>query len=213
MVNTRTTRLYRELAEQSPTAQDRNDVHFCEVSSEDFLRFISVAARSAEVGPVGTQYEKRIEKDLLQGEPKIYLVGIRVEQRLVAAMSYGVHSLPRGAGLSMRIDLVMTRPNCRGKGLGSAVMAHSVLRVLDSYRKSFTHLSVIAQHPVVGHFVERLGCNRISAVSHPIYEAHLDDARRETWYRWCDAMVHRIIDALARDQTRWWESNDTRGLR
>jgi GNAT superfamily N-acetyltransferase len=184
--------------------------YVCKIVDVEPAEFRSMAAqfaRSQDVGPVGSQYEERIRAGTLAGEPEVGLLGIRAEETLLCAMSYGIHTLPRDRGYSARIDLVITRPNCRGRGLGGVVMSAFFRKMFEQHGEKLVHFSVVAQHPAIEHFVVRNGFHRFEGAQAPIFELHVDEALRSALDRKSSALIHSRFDLLAEETSAWWKSD------
>ena len=174
--------------------------------SATFFDFARHFARSPEAGPVGSQYESRLRRGELAGEPRLSLLGLWVESHLVAAMSSGLHTLPRGHSLSGRIDLVLTHQRCRGRGLASLLMSQYLVDLIDTQRERVAHLSVVAQHPAIARFVEAMGYEPFMKADAPIFEKRLDDVSRKQLYLKARAARNRLKDKLAIDDSGWWNT-------
>lgn len=142
--------------------------------AEDFFRLARRAAFAEEAGGwVGSQYEKQI----LAGEGSVGTIGLYGCDQLVGAMSWGEHRLPRG-GVSGRIDLVITEPGYRGLGIAKITMGTFVHDTEQRHGTGLEHLSVIAQHPAIGHIVRGWGFVATQCGSAPLHQIGLDGPKR-----------------------------------
>ena len=189
-------------------------LQFVEPTCADFLTLARQFARSTEAGPVGSQYEERLWRGDLSGEPELGLLGVGVESELLCALSYGYHVLPRNHEVSARIDLVITRARNRGRGLAALVMAEFLHRSIVRFAGRLAHLSVVAQHPAIETFVRRIGYTPLPNMSAHIFELHLrDDEARSALDRRLRALVTARLDVLAELRDQWWTeaSSDSGG--
>ncbi len=142
----------------------------------EFLRF----AEEHSFDPVdGTRIKSQYSAALLSAAPESGAIGLRGCGDLVAAASYGIVGLPQPNAVSARIDVVVTPPHCRGRGLARAAVGTLLLRFIDQFADRLRHVSVVAAHPTIGRIVEALGFTdaKIGTKS-PVLHRTIDDHTR-----------------------------------
>jgi len=133
----------------------------------DFLRMLSRVGRSAEVGPVASQYAERLRAD----DEMVGAFALVTCESRPAAISYGIHKSPRG-GMSARLDTVLVDPKIRRGGVGALVMALLFERLLTDLGEDLINISTMAVHPAVAHVVEAAGFERAPGRT-PLYSMRL----------------------------------------
>lgn len=124
------------------------------VDGAEFLRF----ADQYSFDPSdGSRIKSQYATELASAREGIGALGIRACGDLVAAASYGTVPLPRAKALSVRIDVVVTAPPCRGHGLARALLGALLTRFIDEHGTHVEHFSVVAVHPTIKHIVESIG--------------------------------------------------------
>jgi GNAT superfamily N-acetyltransferase len=128
----------------------------------------------SEHGVIASQYEK----ELTAQSPGVGAIGVLTCGTLVGGLSYGTVPLPR-EGVSGRLDVVVTNPVLRGKGIGSILVAGFVGEMYRLHGDALRHLSTVAMHPAVERCVVALGFERADVGPNvPLFQVNLDEKRR-----------------------------------
>ncbi len=136
------------------------------VRGRRFLEWSTRWGRSAEAGPVSSQYRDELQSEAEHVEAHaLYACG-----KPVGAFTVGFHPLPRG-GLAGRLDLVLSDPTLRGRGVGGLMMACFVDTCLRRTAPEVSLLSAVAVHPSVRHVLGgAFGFEPASVGDVPLYQ-------------------------------------------
>ena len=123
---------------------------------------------------ISSQYERELAADAAD----VGALGVLACGKLVGALSYGIVRLPRD-GVAGRLDVVVTDPVCRGKGIGSILITGFVGELHRRHGDELRHLSVVAMHPAVERSVAALGFEAADVGPNvPLFQVALDGKRR-----------------------------------
>jgi GNAT superfamily N-acetyltransferase len=138
-----------------------------DVDPETFLGMVHHhTASDATEGGLHSQYEK----ELRRGDPSVRVLGLSACGTLVGAVSFGSHDLRLEPDtIGGRIDVVVTKPHCRGLGVGSVLVAVAAQRLVAVHGERLRHLSTIAVHPTIASLAEQLGFERVPTGKVPLY--------------------------------------------
>jgi GNAT superfamily N-acetyltransferase len=143
------------------------------IDGPNLLSFLEAHGRS-EHGVIDSQYED----ELSAGSPDVGAMGMLGCGRLLGAISYGVVRLPR-EGISGRIDVVVTDAVCRGKGIGSILIASLLQELATAQGDALRHVSVVAMHPAIARSVAAFGFEAADVGPNvPLYQVTLDGKTR-----------------------------------
>lgn len=153
--------------------QSRNgSLKFEAVPFEQFRLLVANQAKSSEIGPVGSQYLEELEaKSLYVGT-----LGLFACEKLVGALSYGVHPIRNNQKqIAARLDVVVTREECRHLGIGGLLVSQLYHSLLEEYPDTLVDISTIAAHPSVARHIETLGFETCQVFSdEPRYSINCD---------------------------------------
>lgn len=162
------------------------------MEAQPFLRLARRAAfDEAAGGWVGSQYEAQ----LLARDPSVGVWALVGCDQVFGAMSWGIHELPRG-GVSGRIDLVVTEPRQRGRGVARIVMAHFISETERRFGDELRHVSVIAQHPAIGHCVKQWGLQAADCGNAPMFQVDLQGTGRGAFFTTVRRDLHDRLGTL-----------------
>ncbi len=179
---------------RAPTVSDpasERELRIAPVGSDLFLALVRRHGRVAG-GPIVSQYES----ELRNGAPQVGAYGLFACGRLVGALSYGRIDLPEPKTFSGRIDVVVTEPHCRGRGVAGLLLADLLRRLLAETCPRLRHLSVIAESPSIAAYAERFGMKRQERVAAPLYSLRLDEAARRHLERAADETFANALRSL-----------------
>ena len=142
-------------------------IEFLPIDARIFLRRLRQTGSSKEVpGGVKSQYEDA----LLSGDPNVSTYALTACGEPVAALSYGVIPLKMEPGtVGARIDVVLTEPACRGRGLALVLISSLIVHLAEKYGESLRSISVVAAHPAIGRIAERFDFSRMATAESDIY--------------------------------------------
>jgi len=124
------------------------------IGGDELLRFAELHSHDPRDGSrIRSQYAAELSRSA-EGAGAL---GVRACGDLVAVASYGTVRLPRPNAVSARIDVVVTTPHCRGRGLARVVIGGLLGHFLNRHGDHLEHVSVVAAHPTIQRIVERLG--------------------------------------------------------
>lgn len=129
-----------------------NNLQLEPMDGEEFLLLLRRQGRSEEAGGINSQYAKQ----LASGDPNFGAFSLVTCGTRIAAISYGLHEEPRG-GISARLDTVVVHKGVRNGGLGGLMMAQLFDWMVKELGDELHHITTIAIHPAVAHFVSSLG--------------------------------------------------------
>jgi GNAT superfamily N-acetyltransferase len=165
-----------------------------DVAGARFLEFADVHSRDPNDG---TRIHSQFSKELAAGDARARAAGVHGCGQLLAAASSGVFPLPRAGAVSARLDVVVTAPHCRGKGLAQVVVAEFVADAIRTHGDHLEHMSVIAAHPAIGHIVQRLGFTDAGmGASSPVYHRNVDGKVRPNLLQEAERMQNDRLTTL-----------------
>ena len=152
--------------------QRKGELKLDNVSAEAFLFFIANQAKSDEVGPVGSQYMEELKAK----SPDVGTLGLFACGKLVGALSYGAYPIrDNEKTIAARLDVVVTREECRHRGIGGLLTSHLYQTLLDKYPDTLVDISMIAAHPSVARHSESCGFTTPMVLSKtPRYSINVD---------------------------------------
>jgi GNAT superfamily N-acetyltransferase len=158
---------------EEPGLADKRDgrLEFGTIDAAAFLRRLRQVGSSLEVpGGVKSQYETQ----LLKGETDVGTWALNACGSPVAALSYGLFPLKiEPDTIGCRIDVVLTEPACRGRGLALVLISSLMVRLAEDHGSRLRSVSVVAAHPAIGRIAERFGFDRMSTNESDIYTLRL----------------------------------------
>ena len=162
--------------------------------------FLSLVAEHGSTTAAGGQIKSQYADQLRAKDRKVGIHALYACDQLVGALSYGVVSLPRISGtVSGRIDVVLTLPQHRGRGIASLLMAHYIIDACETHGPSLRHLSVIAQHPAIAEIARGLGYHRAGSDNPPVHIQDVELSQRDALHTQASRVFTERMGRLRRE--------------
>lgn len=182
------------------------------IDGDEYLRLLTVHGRSDSVeGRIKSQYAERLQAT----DSGVGAFALEACGTIVGGLSWGEIPLPRGRGVSGRLDTVFSSHKLRGNGIGAILIAEFVHLMHERNGEQLTHLSTVAVHPGVAHTVGHLGFECADTGDLPLWQADLEEAGDEVLknaersrQRRLSTLRRRCIECQQQSWTVPWCTNE-----
>ena len=147
-----------------------------EISADEFRGFARRFGSSAEIGPIGTYFDKGDEDP---APDKVHLLGLRACHNLRAVTCFTLDESKTSETYSCKLDSVIVHSGMRRKGLASLLVAHGFGKLVEAKDKIVSTVYAHAVHPATIKLLRSLSFSEPNLVGAPICALAVDSSTRD----------------------------------